>query len=266
MNQLFHQLVERKAYLEALQEEIVSSLEHSPKGKLRVSNDKGIPRYYHVTGEKDTRGKYISKKQQGLALQLGQKDYMEKLHQKVREELEDIDKYLLKHGECDLENVFLDLNVYRKNIVKPMVVPDEMFVAQWRKETYESNPYRPEEKVYVTKREETVRSKSELLLADMYHELDIPYRYEAVLRLKNGSKKYPDFTILKVNTREIIYHEHFGLMDDDDYRRQNFMKLDEYRDNGIYPGKNLIITYEVAGCYLNIKEIKKMIKEILERK
>ena len=34
----------------------------------------------------------------------------------------------------------------------------------------------------------------------MYYELGIPYRYEAELRLRNGKRKYPDFTLL--NTKK----------------------------------------------------------------
>ena len=49
------------------------------------------------------------------------------------------------------------------------------------------------------------------------------------------------------------------MLDYEDYRRNNIKKLDEYRKNEIYPGKNLILTYEAEGSYLNIKEIRKMI-------
>lgn len=75
--------------------------------------------------------------------------------------------------------------------------------------------------------------------------------------------KYPDFTLLKVKTREIIYHEHLGLLDDEEYRKANLAKLEEYRKNGIYQGKNLIITYEGTGCPLNIKEIRAYVQENL---
>ncbi len=262
MNLLFYEVKKRKEYLENLQTEIVRKLVGAPEGKLRISNDRGNARYYCVTDSKDTHGKYISKKEQELAFQLAQKDYMQRLYQKTKEEIEDIGKYLSKHGECDLEDVYSNLNQYRRNIVIPMVITDKMFVKQWENTLYECNPYEPEQKVYSTKKDELVRSKSEVLLADMYYELGIPYRYEAQLQLKNGKKKYPDFTLLKISTREQIYHEHLGLMDDEEYRHANFGKLDEYRESGIYLGKNLIITYESKGCYLNIKQIRKMVREI----
>ena len=162
-------------------------------------------------------------------------------------ELKDVIEYLSRHKAEDLERVFTELNRYRKELVSPIIMTEEMFVKQWENEKYKTNSYCPEEKVYITKKGDYVRSKSEVLLADMYYELGIPYRYEAQLCLKNGKKKYPDFTLLKASTKEIIYHEHMGLMDNDEYRRANFEKLDEYRRNGIYLGKNLIITYETKN-------------------
>ena len=98
----------------------------------------------------------------------------------------------------------------------------------------------------------------------MYYELGIPYRYEAELRLKNEKRKYPDFTLLNIKTRKVIYHEHLGLMDNEEYRKMNYAKLDEYQKSGIYMGKNLIITYEGEGCYLNIKDIKRMVQNVMD--
>lgn len=265
MNLLHSHLIARKEYLENLLSVTSSQLADAPVGNLRVRNDNGIPRYYHMTKQGDTRGKYIPKKSKNLACQLAQKDYLQKLCREAARELESINIYLTDHKEADLENIYAGLNQYRKEIVTPLVITDEMYAEQWENEAYETNPYYLEEKVYSTKKDEMVRSKSEVLLADMYYELGIPYRYEAELRLKNGKRKYPDFTLLNTRTREVIYHEHLGLMDNEEYRHANFVKLDEYRKNGIYLGRNLIITYEAEGCYLNIKEIKQMIQQMFER-
>nr|MCR4744743.1 hypothetical protein [Lachnospiraceae bacterium] len=125
------------------------------------------------------------------------------------------------------------------------------------------NPFMTEEKKYETKKGDKVRSKSEAILADIFYELGIPYRYEEQIRLKDGKNKYPDFTLLNIKSREEIYLEHMGLLDDEEYRKSNFKKLDEYRKNGIYLGKNLLITYESEESPLDIKGIRKMIKELL---
>lgn len=260
MNLLFQEITKRKEYLEKLEMEIAKTIAQAPEGKLRVSKCRGVPSYYQIIDPKDTRGKYLSKKEPKVIYQLAQKDYLQKLQKEVKEELADIEMYLSKRGEKQLEEIYEGLNEYRKMLVKPFVLTDKMYEEQWKKESYETNPYYEDEKVYLTKNDELVRSKSEMLLADMYYELGIPYRYEAQLVLKNGKRKYPDFTLLNPKTREVIYHEHLGLMDHEEYRQSNMEKLDEYRRNGIYLGKNLIVTYEGEGSYLNIREIKEMVK------
>lgn len=265
MNCLIPHLVQRKKYLENLMAELSRQGQLLPERNLRIKNDRGIPRYYHITVPGDTQGKYLPQKDHQLVCQLAQKDYINKLYQEAKYELKDIDTYLRRHGGSDLEAVYTSLNDYRKPLVEPVVIPDTLLEEKWQTEPYEANPYEPEEKVYLTKKDELVRSKSEVMLADMYYELGIPYRYEAQLLLRNGKKKYPDFTLLKTKTREIIYHEHLGLLDNEQYRQANLTKLDEYRKNGIYPGKNLIITYEGVGAYLNIKEIKHMVRELWDR-
>ena len=108
-----------------------------------------------------------------------------------------------------------------------------------------------------------VRSKSEAIIADMLYDLGIPYHYECPIKLKGGQIRYPDFTILRTKTREVIYLEHFGLLDDEGYRRDALEKLDIYRTNGIYPGKNLLFTYETEYSPLDINGIKNMIKGIV---
>ena len=263
MNLLHNQMTKRKEYLEELSLQLKKELENFPEGNLRVSNNQGIPRYYHVLNSNDTRGIYIPKENVELPQQLAKKDYIQKLYKKVNIELADIRKYLNRHSADELEKVYANMNTYRKELITPIVIPDEMFAQAWEKESYNTNPYYPEQRVYPTKKDELVRSKSEVMLADMYYEMGVPYRYEAELVLKDGKKKYPDFTLLKTNTREIIYHEHLGLLDDEEYRAANFAKLEEYRKNGIYLGKNLIMTYEAEGCYLNIREVKKLVQKII---
>ena len=265
MNLLHYQMTKRQVYLENLKKKLEQELKDFPEGNLRISNDRGILRYFHVSKSGDTRGEYILKESMDLPHQLAQKDYVQKLYKKVCTELKDINRFLIRHEENELENVYAEMNNYRKDLVTPYVILDEMFARAWENETYATNPYYPEQKVYSTKKDELVRSKSEVMLADMYYEMGIPYRYEAELILQNGKKKYPDFTLLKVGTREIIYHEHLGLLDDEEYRENNFAKLEEYRKNGIDMGRNLILTYEAAGHYLNMKDVKKQITEIFEK-
>ena len=262
LNQVISNLEKRKEFLERLLSFINQQLKNVPPGKLRISKNRGTPRYFHVTEAKDTTGRYLTKENHELARKLAQKDYLSKLQKEVESELRDINNYLNNHSSTNLEDIYTSLNDYRKNLITPLVLPDELYVQQWNSESYETNPYYETDKIYPTKKGDLARTKSEVLLADMYYELGIPYRYEAKLKLRNGTEKYPDFTLLDVKNRRLIYHEHLGLLDDDGYRPKNLGKLNEYRRNGIYPGKNLIITYEAEGVPLNVKEIRQMIKEL----
>ncbi|WP_026521189.1 hypothetical protein [Butyrivibrio sp. VCB2001] len=99
-------------------------------------------------------------------------------------------------------------------------------------------------------------------MADMYYDLGIPYRYECKLVLKDGRAKYPDFTLLDVKRRRVIYHEHLGILEDDEYRAKNFIKLNDYSKSGIYFGKNLLMTFETEYCPLNIKDIRENVMEM----
>ena len=102
--------------IESLEMDIENALAYTPEGHLRIRNDNGKQRYYHITNTNDTQGKYIRKKNVELAYQLAQKDYMQKLCNEVRQEIGDIDKFLSKYTENTIENVYNNLNDYRKKL------------------------------------------------------------------------------------------------------------------------------------------------------
>lgn len=110
-------------------------------------------------------------------------------------------------------------------------------------ETFETNKAHPERLIYRTNRGELVRSKSEREIANTLYAMEIPYRYEACLIL-GGEKRFPDFTLFRKRDRQLLYWEHFGLTDDASYTAGMCRKLEEYRDHGVIPWKNLICTYE----------------------
>lgn len=126
---------------------------------------------------------------------------------------------------------------------------------------YIPNPYPAEFPLQLTDRGEHVRSKSEKMLADKLYAMGIPYRYEAPLYLESNRTIYPDFTLLKIDTREEFYLEHFGMMNNSDYCEKAILKLNKYAQNGIYPGKNLLLTFETENISLDMKLVEQMLKE-----
>lgn len=207
-------------------------------------------------------GKYIRKENRDIAAALAQKTYHKKLKATIDQEVAAIEELLilLEHSP---EEIYDTLSPARKELIFPLLVSDKTYQSLWLAEPYESDQYYPENLIYETRRGEKVRSKSEMMIADVYFELGIPYRYEAKLTLFDGVYRYPDFTVLDVKHRREIYHEHFGLLDKEAYRSESWKKLQQYKEAGIYLGKNLIVTYETEKSPFNIRMIKKMLKAVL---
>lgn len=74
-----------------------------------------------------------------------------------------------------------------------------------------------------------VRSKSEVIIANILHERNKPFVYEKTLFATDGSFFCPDFTIFW-NGKE-YYWEHLGLLDYPDYRAQWEIKKAWYNKN-----------------------------------
>ena len=57
--------------------------------------------------------------------------------------------------------------------------------------------------------------------------------------------------------------EHFGMMDDPEYSGKVIMKLQTYARNHIYPGKQLLMSFETSKTPLDISYIEKMLNEFI---
>ena len=77
----------------------------------------------------------------------------------------------------------------------------------------------------------------------------------------NYMKKYMKISSIDIiDGMKVVFWEHLGLMSNPRYRKTFRWKLDEYESVGIYPGKNLIITFEGDGHFLSSSEIEEIIK------
>ncbi len=149
----------------------------------------------------------------------------------------------------------------RKALTSPLLMSDDEYAAQWMaKPNLQDNTY-PLNSVFYTENGELVRSKSEKIIADKLKHLNVPYKYEFALKL-NRTVYFPDFTILNKTTRQTYYWEHFGLIDQPEYRNSMIQKIEAYTKSNIIVGKNLIITFETKDQPLSVKQVDTIIKEI----
>ena len=124
--------------------------------------------------------------------------------------------------------------------------------------------------IHCTRRGESVRSKSEVIIADLLHSHKIDYLYEAPLPGKDGTTRYPDFTFEDSAIGIKVYWEHLGMMQVPEYRERWERKLGWYRKQGILPYEDgggtegtLIITKDDERGGIQSNEIEKLLKKVL---
>ena len=69
-----------------------------------------------------------------------------------------------------------------------------------------------EKLIHRTKRGEMVRSKSEVIIANMLDSLKLGYAYEQPFTGKDGSIRYTDFTIEDAESGRTVLLEHLGML------------------------------------------------------
>lgn len=109
-------------------------------------------------------------------------------------------------------------------------VPDELI---YRKGWYE------EGRIHEALSGDMVRSKSELVIANLLHERDVPFAYEVLLRAPDGTMYLPDFTITWRG--ETWFWEHWGMMSSDAYQEHRKRKIAWYE---VHFAGRLIETFE----------------------
>ena len=119
---------------------------------------------------------------------------------------------------------------------------------EWSSRLYEKADYMTEMRIHYTSRGLAVRSKSELLIAEMLYKYDIPFRYEPVIYITDVIKLIPDFLIRRKDGK-LFYWEHEGMVNLKKYAEWQRVKSELYSKMGIVPWDNLIITYDTKdGC------------------
>jgi len=110
-------------------------------------------------------------------------------------------------------------------------------------------PPHAENLIHKTDKGHMVRSKSELVIANLLYDQGkgINYEYEQILDgTKVLGRLHPDFSFADAAGDRVIW-EHLGMMHDDEYVRGWNWKLAWYKENGFELGKNLFTSEERKG-------------------
>ena len=188
-----------------------------PEGTLRLSNSNGYIQFYLCNEESKKHGNYIKKSDSELIRLLAQKSYVQKIQQLAEKRLSQIKRITKEYCDDEIEKIYSDLHPERQKLVEPIVATWEQKLKRWMGEAYQGKEFHEGTPIIYTEQGERVRSKSEKIMADYFYRHNIPYKYECPLVLRGMGTVYPDFTFLSPKTKEEIYWEHDGKMDDPIY-------------------------------------------------
>lgn len=263
MHNFSKKINERIVLLERIIKDKRRDLAKAPNGHLNIARSEKRIQYYYKDASEDKKKTYIKKENEALVKALCQKDYDEKVLDAAEKEYKFLNSLCKLYAKGCCEGVYEKLHADRKRFVTPIVLSDEEFIAKWQEENYVGKGFLPNTPEYYTDKGERVRSKSEILIANALNKHGIPYKYEAPLFLEGYGTIHPDFTVLNVRERKTYYFEHLGMMDDAEYVEKALYRISMYERNGIFPGKELILSHETSKYPMNPKNVEHLIEKYL---
>ena len=237
-------------------ESIKKKLKKLPEGRIAVKHRNNNTRFYLV--DKGTAAKYLNKSDAKLIEDLIQKNYLEEVLSTAEQEAVALRKVLEHYPAVVAEEIYSTLSSERQAIAKPIVLSDEEYANKWLAQPYKRKSSN-KDYTFVTLKGDHVRSKSELVIADRLWANGIPYKYECPLLVGNEII-HPDFSILRMSDRKIVYLEHCGKMDDPNYTEDMVKRVNLYSQEKIFQGDRLFFSFESSTTPLNTDVLDDMIR------
>ncbi|MBO5070919.1 MAG: ATPase [Roseburia sp.] len=257
---IYERMIFERQRLEKEIESIQSKMKEFPDGKLICTHNGSNVKWYQSDGRSQT---YIPKKKRKLAEQLAAKKYLSLQAEDLLHEQKAIDFYLRHHAANNsAEQLLLDTSGYAE-LLSPFFKPLSQELLDWMNSPYVRSEKYPEQLIHKTISGDYVRSKSEGIIAMVLYINRIPFRYECALQLGENII-FPDFTIRHPETGQIFYWEHFGMMDNTDYFKKAYARLEFYTSHGIVPSIQLLTTFETKEKPLDYESVEYVVKQYFQ--
>ncbi|MBR3143556.1 MAG: hypothetical protein IKF09_10465 [Clostridiales bacterium] len=244
-------LTERYNLLSNTLDKLKNEAKSFPEGRVYVKHQENRYYYYLVNGDNE---KYINKNNSDTIHALVQKAYVNDVIKASECEMKLIRNILNGYCADAPEELFKNLPEARRKYASPVCFGNR-FAYDWANEHYDRSPVTGG---YITMKGDKVRSKSEVIIADRLWLNGIPYRYECPLMV-NGKIIHPDFTVLRLSDNKLIYHEHCGMADKNDYAENMVTRINDYNKEGIYLGDRLFLSFETSSTPLDVSVIDNLI-------
>lgn len=248
------ELEERKDLLE-------KELQQLPSGDLHCYMSHGVECYSERmpakgNAKKETR-RGIAKDRDRL-LKLVRKQYASKAIKLIDKDIKAIDTLLRWYKPTDENSVMEDF-VKKHPALTEGIYYGQMSYEKWAEQFEPTNNFYSESLKSTAADGSRRRSLGEIIIASRLDHYGIPFRYEA--EIGHPDIPYvPDFTIIRPRDGKVIYWEHLGKVNDQEYLDNNKHKFEVYEMYGIVPWDNLIVSYSQRDYGINEKLIDGLIQ------
>lgn len=231
-------LVKRK--IRILKDNLISA----PEGVLYIKHDGEVTRFYCKLSDQSKLRYLSSLSDNELITKLSNKKYSLQSLKAAEEELKILNRLLKHENDNPLSGIYDKLDASVRTLVKPVEisVAEKIRLFKLRIPVDKSQFIRTGQNVIKTTRGEYVKSMAEFIIAETMLRYDVPYIYEDKVKTPDNQIYKPDFTAINIRTGKIMLWEHFGMLENYKYLKDNIMKLESFRMMGCYPGNGLIIT------------------------
>lgn len=257
-DQISETLKERLCELENVLKKKKEGYKKHPTERLRIiKKGKGF-QFYKI--EKGKKTIYLSKKNLNEIKRLAQKSYEKKVISKIQRQIKLIKSTIKKLETYNIEKVYERASNERKKFILPVTFPKELIKEKWEQIKYTKKEFWNNTTEFITSKNERVRSKSELIIAEALLKNNILYHYEYPIKINNAAF-YPDFCCYNINKRKTIFWEHFGMMDNLEYLNKAIEKIKFYQENNFQIGTDVVFTMESSSVPISSKQIEKVINQ-----
>ena len=184
----------------------------------------------------------------------------EKILKCATRELKLINKLLKSCEPNEIDTAYVNSPEGRRALIEPVRPSDEEFRAKWNEQESCCGNFGENDPEFYTLRGERVRSKSEVLIANILFKHGVDYLFECQMYLPGYGNALPDFFVLDLKNRRTIIWEHFGKMDEPSYVERNLRKLSGYLKLGYVIGETLILTFETEKQPISTAVIEDLVK------
>lgn len=275
----------------AEKKEIQKKLANLPCGFLRINKCRNYTQWYAVLrGKSRSIGRvkgwrllrrskdragivneyYLPKKEIEFAKELALREYYERRYVQITRLNEMIERYVQPIDEIGSKRAAKTSNsksnavmswrnvgfgAEKQELIRQVLSITKPELENWMKSDYPHNPKHTENLRYESLCGLMMRSRIEVIIANLLTYYGIPFRYEQRFVADDGTSFYPDFVIINPKTGKKYVWEHLGFMDIEQYEKATLWKLTQLFRMGYVPGDTLLFTGESESHIVNMNAI-----------